>query len=450
MKKLLISIAIVIIIIICIIVCIILKNNEKPKIEESTYDQTIEEVEKETVTEQEDRELIYNVEQCISSYLDIINVNNSSYYMNDENGNSQKFVNEDEKILNVLSTEYIAKNNITMNNLNNYIEKLDKDVFFIPLQTNYLKNGYMYKYAVLGYITDFDYNVIKNISLIVNLDITNLTYSVEPVDIEINNIKDIELTSTLDSIEKNDDNVFRYISTNAEDDCKRFLDNYKKMALSNPEEAYNRLNEEYRNLRFGNLETYEKYIEENRDDMKVMQLNQYMVSDENGKTQYICKDKYGKVYVFEGENLMNLSIQLDTYTIETSSFKEQYENGDAQQKVQMDIYKFILMINNQDFQRAYDLLDENFKNNYFITIDDFIKYVKSAAYKYNDMKATSFDVTGNIYSCGVELTDSTGGLLIDTTKGEGGSGYILNWNFYVQLGEDKDFKISFNVDTNIL
>ena len=293
MKKLLISIVIVIIVIICIIICILLRNNEKPKIEESTYDQTIEEIEKDTETEQESREIIYNVEQCISSYLDIINVNNSSYYMNDGNGNLQKFVNEDEKILNVLSEEYIVKNNITIDNLNNYIEKLDKDVFFIPLQTKYLKNGYMYKYAVLGYITDFDYNFIENIVLIVNLDITNLTYSIEPLNVEINDIQDIELTNTLDSIEKNDDNVFIYISTNAEDDCKRFLDNYKKMALSNPEEAYNRLDEEYKNLRFGSLDEYKKYIEENRDDMKVIQLNQYMVNDEKGDTQYICKDKYG-------------------------------------------------------------------------------------------------------------------------------------------------------------
>lgn len=445
MKKLLISIVIVIIVIICIIICILLRNNEKPKIEESTYDQTIEEIEKDTETEQESREIIYNVEQCISSYLDIINVNNSSYYMNDGNGNLQKFVNEDEKILNVLSEEYIVKNNITIDNLNNYIEKLDKDVFFIPLQTKYLKNGYMYKYAVLGYITDFDYNFIENIVLIVNLDITNLTYSIEPLNVEINDIQDIELTNTLDSIEKNDDNVFIYISTNAEDDCKRFLDNYKKMALSNPEEAYNRLDEEYKNLRFGSLDEYKKYIEENRDDMKVIQLNQYMVNDEKGDTQYICKDKYGKIYIFEGDNLLDLSIKLDTYTIETTSFKEQYEEGNEEVKVQMNINKFIMMINNQDYKTAYNLLDDNFKKNYFDTLEEFINYVKVYMYKYNNLEIRSFDVNGNVYICDVGLTDATNGQYIDETKGTGGSGYLLEWTFYVQLTGDRDFKISFEM-----
>ena len=449
MKKLLISIAIVIIIIICIIVCIILRNNAKPKIEESTYDQTIEEVEKETVTEQEDRELIYNVEQCISSYLDIININNSSYYMYDGNGNLQKFVNEDEKILNVLSTEYIAENNITIDNINNYIEKLSEDVFFIPLQTHYLKNGYVYKYAVLGYITDFDYNFIKNIALIVNLDIANSTYSIEPVKAEINNTKNIELTNTLNSIEKNEDNIFSYISTNAEDDCKRFLDNYKKMALSNPQEAYNRLNEEYRNLRFGSLEKYEKYIKENREDIKVMQLNQYMINNENEKTQYICKDNYGKIYIFEGKNLMDLSIQLDTYTIETSSFKEQYEEGNEEVKVQMNINKFILMINNQDYETAYNLLDESFRNNYFKTLEDFELYIRNKAYKYNDFEIKSFNANGNVYICGVNLWDSTGGKYVDETKGTS-AGYIYEWTFYVQLGEEKDFTISFEVDENLI
>lgn len=444
-KKLIIILTVIIIV---LIIAIMLFKDETPaeKDEQNDVIQQSVETEEIIVTSHEEKERIYTVEQCVSAYLDIINTNNSAYYMQDESGNQQKFVNEDEKILNVLSEEYINENNITKENVSNYIQKLDKDVFFIPLQMNSVNSDDMYKYAVSGYITDLDYNFIENVAFIVNLDIGNLTYSIEPINEEFDNIKDIQLNITVDSIAENEDNIVQYITTNTEEDCKRYLDNYKKIALSNPEEAYNKLDEEYRNKRFGSLEAYEQYIEENREDMEVVQLSQYMINDDNGETQYVCRDAYGKLYVFEGENILNTSIQLDTYTIENNTFKEQYENGNEQTKVQMNINKFILMINNQDYQAAYNVLDDDFKNNYFATIDDFKNYLQLHSYKYNDMEANSFDVTGNVYSCGVTLTDLTNGLYVDESKGTGGSGYAFNWNFYVQLNDGTDFKLSFEVN----
>lgn len=446
MKKLLIPIIITIIIIICIITAMIFINTDKSyQIEKSTYDQRIEEVEKNTESEQEKKEVIYNVQECVSSYLNAINKNSSAYYATNDKGKLEKVINEDEIILNILSKEYVDKNKITLKNIGNYIQKLETNVFFIPLQSNYIKNGYIYKYAVSGYITDFDYNVIKDIALIVNLDTDNYTYSIEPINIEVNNIDDIELGKTLQTIEKNDYNIFKYISTNAEDDCKRFLDNYKKIALSKPEEAYNKLNEEYKKTRFGSFEAYKQYLEENRDDLKVTQLTQYMVNNKEGKNQYICKDKYGRIYVFEGDNLLKLSIQLDTYTIPTEKFKSEYNTNNAQKKVQMNINKFVLMINNQDWEAAYNLLNTEFKNNYFKTIDEFKKYISNNAYKYNEMKVIKFDVIGDVYSISISLTDLTNGNYEDEAKGSGGSGYVYNWDFTMRLKEEDNFEVAFEI-----
>lgn len=451
-KKLIIIFSIIIIAVIIIIV--VVNTSKSPEEEENevlqneTAVQVIED-EKEKLEGVEGRERIYMIQQCISSYLGIINTNNSSYYMYDENGNAQKFVNENDRILNVLSKEYINKNNITSENISDYVQKLDTNAFFIPLQMKYIKSRNVYKYAMSGYLTDFDYNIIQNVAYIVNFDMAgtetgdDLAFSIEPIYEEINNIDEIELGSVPTSIEKNDDNIVQYIVSNSEEDCSRYLDYYKKLALSNPEEAYNKLDEEYRNLRFGSLEAYKQYIEENKEDMKVMQISQYMVNTEGQTTQDVAKDKYGKTYVFKGDNLFDISIQLDTYTIETSSFKEEYENGDEQKKVQMNIYKFILMINNQDFQRAYEILDENFRNNYFPTVDDFKNYLDLHAYKYNDMEATNFTVNGNVYTCGISLTDLSQGLSNNGT--EGGSGYVYEWTFNVALGEGTDFTLSFEV-----
>lgn len=445
------------VIVIAIVLGIIIISITKPpyeqeiNIEDEGVKETIK-TEKEKVESVEDRERIYMVEQCISSYLDITNINNSSYYMYDESGNQEKSVDENEIILNLLTKEYTSKNNITKNNIENYVDKLDKDVFFVPLQMKYINNGDIYQYAMIGYITDFDYNIIKEVGFKVNLDMaatktgnSDLSFTIEPINEEINDIDEVQLEIKLTSVEKNDYNIVQYITTNTEEDCKRYLDYYKKMALSNPEEAYNRLDEEYRNLRFGSLDAYKQYIEENKKDIQSIQISQYMTNTENGVKQNIAKDKYGKIYIFEGVDLFDLSIKLDTYTIETATFKEQYENGNEEVKVQMNINKFILMINNQDYKAAYNLLDDNFKNNYFKTLEEFIDYVKVYMYRYNNLELRSFDVNGNVYICDVTLTDATNGKYIDETKGTGGSGYLLERTFYIQLTGDKDFKISFEM-----
>ena len=254
------------VIVIAIVIGIIIINITKPpyeqeiNIEDEGVKETIK-TEKEKVESVEDRERIYMVEQCISSYLDTININNSSYYMYDESGNQEKSVDENEIILNLLTKEYTSKNNITKNNIENYVDKLDKDVFFVPLQMKYINSGDIYQYAMIGYITDFDYNIIKEVGFKVNLDMSatktgnsDLSFTIEPINEEINDIDEVQLEIKLTSVEKNDYNIVQYITTNTEEDCKRYLDYYKKMALSNPEEAYNRLDEEYRNLRFGSLD----------------------------------------------------------------------------------------------------------------------------------------------------------------------------------------------------
>ena len=445
------------VIVIAIVLGIIIISITKPpyeqeiNIEDEGVKETIK-TEKEKVESVEDRERIYMVEQCISSYLDTININNSSYYMYDESGNQEKSVDENEIILNLLTKEYTSKNNITKNNIENYVDKLDKDVFFVPLQMKYINNGDIYQYAMIGYITDFDYNIIKEVGFKVNLDMSatktgnsDLSFTIEPINEEINDIDEVQLEIKLTSVEKNDYNIVQYITTNTEEDCKRYLDYYKKMTLSSPEEAYNRLDEEYRNLRFGSLDAYKQYIEENKKDIQSIQISQYMTNTENGVKQNIAKDKYGKIYIFEGVDLFDLSIKLDTYTIETATFKEQYENGNEEVKVQMNINKFILMINNQDYEAAYNLLDDNFKNNYFNTLEEFIDYVKVYMYKYNNLELRNFNVNGNVYICDVTLTDATNGKYIDETKGTGGSGYLLERTFYIQLTGDKDFKISFEM-----
>lgn len=399
----------------------------------------------------------FTIVNCVNQYLGAINKINITSTGADSDEEIMNYLKS--SIYNILSQEYISSNNVTQDNVYEHVNDINDTIFFIPLKMNSIsstdttttEDGSTTRYAIYGILEDINTNYLQDLYIIVNRDNTNNTFSVEPIlNNEYKDINDIQLSNEQMEISKNDNNQVTNVIGNDEYVSRQYLDYYKKLALGRPDIAYDLLNEEYRNERFGSLEAYEQYIEENREDVKVIQLSQYMVNRENDINQYICKDTYGKIYIFEEENPMELSTELDVYTIESDSYKKQYEDGNEQIKVQMNVNKFILMINNQDFQKAYDLLDENFKSNYFPTLDDFKRYVSIKAYKYNNVDVTSFDVNGNIYVCGVDISDATGGRLEDPTKGDGGSGYIFEWTFYVQLGEDEEFNISFNVDTNIL
>lgn len=399
----------------------------------------------------------FTVTNCVSEY--ITSVNNINLTNLNENSTAEAKKGLSKKVYDLLSEEYISKYNISENNVSNFIENETNLAYFIPLKMNSITSndivtaevGSSIRYAVYGILEDINYNYIRDLYIIVNIDNVNNTFSVEPIlNDEYTDINEIELSNELMEISENDNNQVTTVVAGYEYVSQKYLDYYKKLALGRPDIAYELLDEEYREKRFGNYDAYKQYIEENKEDIKVIQLSQYMVNRDNNVEQYVCKDTYGKIYMFEEENPMELSIQLDTYTIETDAFKEQYESGNEQVKAQMNIYKFILMINNQDYQKAYDLLDENFKNNYFKTVDDFKRYMSIKAYKYNSLEFTSFNVTGNIYSCGASVSDLTGGLREDSTKGDGGSGYIYEWTFYIQLEGDRDFVISFDVDTDIM
>lgn len=437
MKKIIIPIIIVIIIIICIIISlIVLKVDEKngPQYNESTYEQTLQQEAENTVTEQQEKELIYNVEQCVDSYLDAINTNNSIYYAYDENNNYQKVVNENEIILDILSTEYINKSNINTDNIDSNIEKLDTEVFFIPLQTKYIKNGYMYKYAISGYITDFNYNVIRNLNLIVNLDTNNYTYSIEPLNGENINIENVQLNNTLDKVEKNDNNTFKYISTNAEDEARRYLDTYKKMILSNPEEAYNRLDGEYRDKRFGSLGEFEEYINENRQDFLTLQPTDYLLNTYDEYSEYVCRDKYQNLYIFRAKNPLDYAVLLDTYTIITDNFKTTYDKSSDEYKVAMNIDKWIQMINARDYKTAYNYLDETFRNNNFGSEEAFEQYMKENFPLHYDLQFGQTSNNNGVYEQEIILTDITGA-----------SSEQIEKTVIMQLGENYQFVMSFNL-----
>ena len=381
----------------------------------------------------------YTVVNCVNTYIDRLNINNSSYYGTDENGNYTIITSNEEinkNIYDLLDVEYINNKGITNENLKSKTETLEEMAMFVPLKMNVLINNVIEKYVVYGFIIDMKSNFIKEVYLYVNLDISDKTFSVEPIEQkDVKNIDEIEITNNNKSIEKNDNNIVVEAKISNEYLCQKYIDYYKKILLAVPKLAYNYLEEDYKEKRFGDYETFYKYIQENKENIAKISLKEYLVEYYNGYSEYVCKDKYENLYIFDEKGIFDFTLKLDTYTVITDKFKETYENAEDYKKVQMNIDKFFQMINRQDYKTAYDCLAENYKENYFKTEDEFIKYAKNNFFTYNKISFQKNEQKGEgLYIFTVRLEDITGQ-----------SNEKKETTIIMQLYDDFKFEMSFGV-----
>jgi hypothetical protein len=129
---------------------------------------------------------------------------------------------------------------------------------------------------------------------------------------------------------------------------------------------------------------------------------------------------------------MEYTIILDDYTLESTS---NYLSLSDTEKVKENANKVIKMLNTCDYTHLYEVLNDNFKANYFATQSEFEAYAKSNLFNYNIV--SSMEVTENesgIYICSVELKDRNSVAANTMTK-----------TIIMKLGTGTDFEMSFDV-----
>lgn len=436
-KKLIIIFAVILVIVLIVFAVILASQPEQGTqidSEEQNIIEMTDQIEEEKMSKVEAREKFYIVKQSVYSYLDIINTRNSIYYGYNDNNEMTKLYDENDKIYNLLSTSYIHNNSITKDNVDKFIKKINSKALFVPLEVKYRGSDNLYKYAISGYITDLQYNILQNVCLIVNLDLNNSTFSIEPIA-EVDNIQNVDLgTQELQPIEQNVDNTVDYITANEQYVSNDYLDTFKKMMLSKPEEAFKRLDEEYRKKRFTDLEGFIKYINENRNTILTITLHQYQSNNFDGYTQYVCIDQYGNYYIFNEKDVMNYSVMLDTYTVDIPQFTETYNSSSDADKGLLNINKVTEAMNRRDYNFIYSKLDETFKHNNFKTLEDFEDYWNKNLYEQNDIQVTGYQNSGDLHIYTVTIKDKNNA-----------SSQAITKNFIVKLTDGTNFVMSFNV-----
>lgn len=374
-----------------------------------------------------------DIKACLQIYVDRLNKNNFIYYEMNEDGEYAKSSNivQEEMIYNLLSENYIKNNNITINNIYNYINIISEKKTVIPIKIDKVTDEssnvqtYMVKSIVISTNNKENYYYMY---ILINIDSNNTTFSIEPVK-EENNTK---IENNIITIENKDLNTYNSVSLSNEDIIKDYINNYKMFLLSDVELAYNYLNEEYKQKRFKTLDDFKKHIENNKEKIESTRVYKYTVNYLEDGTEYICQDQYGRYYIFTEKKPLDYSVMLDTYTVDITKVSEKYNSANNLEKGGYNIEKCIEAINNKDYTYVYNKLYDEFKNNNYKTEESFKKVIKNKLFDTNVMKIVSTENEGNVYIYNLNIQDGTN------------SENQTNMKIIMQLKEGTDFAISFS------
>lgn len=249
---------------------------------------------------------------------------------------------------------------------------------------NVLSGVHIMNYSVYGQITDNNSKNIKNCYYIVRIDVDNMTFEIEELsEKENSNINKIDLRTELTEIENNGNNNMEYTTIKNEEMCRLYYNEFLKLELEKTDEAYKVIDEQYRNERFSSYDKYKEYVDLCKEQIQTGAISKYSVDYKDDYTEYVIVDNYNNYYTLKETSIMNYTIILDNYTIKTDDYREKYKELEDTNKVQANSYIFLQMINSKDYEHAYQLLDETFKQNNFNTLEKFKQYVNTNFFNYN-------------------------------------------------------------------
>lgn len=376
------------------------------------------------------------IKSCVQGYVDALDKTNSVYYVTQENG-EQTYDSKLQKqtIYSFLSSSYINTNNITENNIDSFIKVTNEKFRFYPIEIKKMNDTEVRTFKVAGVIQNLEYKNANREYFIVNVDYSNNTFSIQQLG-EKEYEKYNKSNDTEKNINNNGNNVFYNSNIDVQKISVEYLNLYKFLTLADPQITFNMMTEEYRNKRFGTLDNYKQYIKDNYEEIVGIYANKYLTNNTEQTIQYVIKDQYENLYIFDVESTMDYTIKLDTYTLDEEKFKTTYNSSDEAQRVQMNIDKFFDMINRQDYRTPYKCLDNTFKKKNFNNEKLFENYVKSKLFKYNKYSVKELKSVGsNTYACRMNISDKT-------TE----DGASVQMTVIMKLLEGTDFTMSFSMN----
>lgn len=264
---------------------------------------------------------------------------------------------------------------------------------------------------------------------------------IESGEVTPEEIKNQVEQSLAKEIEYQDVNSFLTTSVSDERMAKKYYSDFTYKLLYMPEAAYEQLDKEYREKRFGNYDNFLSYVNDIAGVIAGETYGRYLIEEGDGYTLYTAAGQDTsdpRRYYFRETSVMQYVAYLDDYTLVSEDEQRQYQNMSEAEKVQYDLAKFISMVEQKDYLQSYNLLDEDFKNSNFPTINDFKDYIKNQYY------------SDNYFNRCEKMGEENGFLKYQLVVSNNASENIIDEEtitkvFYIQLGENMDFKLRFDM-----
>lgn len=250
----------------------------------------------------------------LGDYYIIKNIVNKFYSYFPKEGEPSK------AILDLLSKEYVEKNQITEENIKDYFPQIQQnEVYLIEGYhiSDYERNK---TYIVKCWIRDIATGNFTENELIIVCDILNNTFCIYPDEYvkslnlgEIGVGTEISLNFDLDIV-KNSNNLYGAGAKDFNDYSQDVFESYRKLLLIAPEKAYELLDDEFKKQYYPDFSKFKEFIDQNRTDIFLMTYSSYESSIGDEYNTFSAYDKNDKFYItFDTKSLINLKYKIKKF-----------------------------------------------------------------------------------------------------------------------------------------
>lgn len=249
-----------------------------------------------------------------SEKLEVVNDYNSFFTTTNYVNNFLSYSKDSSKLYDVIYSSYIDDNNITKDNIFDYIKSYQGDVSIKVTDMKYVKVKDNYIYYVKGklYQSTFDsVEVIEdNFEVVVLVDINTSSYGIYPID--SNDYKDIINGIKRIKIDNNSNNVVKTSSSiSKEQMCVVYLSDYIDKLNNDINSAYDVLSNSMKE-KYVSLDNFRMYINNNLNRITT-DADKCSLENVKNKRIYTVLDKNSNKYVFVETNIMNYKVDFYLY-----------------------------------------------------------------------------------------------------------------------------------------
>ncbi len=212
------------------------------------------------------------------------------------------------KLYDLTYTDYINKNNITENTINEFLENytINSSVNVTDMKYVKIKNNYVYYVKGKIYQNTYDGSEVinNNYQTLVLVDFDTLSYAIYPIDTDCKKVLDKIKKVNIENNRNNDIKKSELITK--EQICVIYLSDFVSNINENIGLSYNNLSKIMKE-RFPIFKDYEDYINNNIE--KITSEADKCLLENVGKNRvYTVIDKNGNKYTFTEKNIMNYEV----------------------------------------------------------------------------------------------------------------------------------------------